>query len=158
MEGACTRIFGQSKQNMTKHWKQVEMQVAKFFNSTRTPLSGGNGKITRSDSLHPLLFIECKYGLNPPKTWKAIAKLYDETREKAEVEHKFPVVVIKTRGTAANVAFWDAYIRGWDGAMNETLMCVPLWVVKEALEEGTLPGSPAPKTETEPDTTPIHDL
>ena len=41
-------------------WKQRESNVANFFQGQRTPLSGGNSKITRSDVIHDELFIECK--------------------------------------------------------------------------------------------------
>ena len=37
-------------------WKQRESDVAAFFNGERTPLSGGNSKITRSDVIHEDLF------------------------------------------------------------------------------------------------------
>ena len=30
-----------------KAWKRREREVASFFNGSRTPLSGGNSKITR---------------------------------------------------------------------------------------------------------------
>jgi hypothetical protein len=45
---------------MGKTWKAVERRVARFFGSERTPMSGGNSKHTRSDSLHPRLYIEVK--------------------------------------------------------------------------------------------------
>ena len=40
-----------------KAWKQRERKVADFFGGQRTPLSGGNGKITRADVIHDKLFI-----------------------------------------------------------------------------------------------------
>ena len=41
-----------------KAWKKRERDVAGYFNGLRTPLSGGNGKITRADVIHDNLFIE----------------------------------------------------------------------------------------------------
>ena len=41
-------------------WKKRESNVANFFQGQRTPLSGGNSKVTRSDVIHDDLFIECK--------------------------------------------------------------------------------------------------
>ena len=41
-------------------WKNRESLVAEFFNGTRTPLSGGNSKVTRADVIHDELFVECK--------------------------------------------------------------------------------------------------
>ena len=43
-----------------KAWKKRERDVANYFNGKRTPLSGGNGKVTRADVIHEELFIECK--------------------------------------------------------------------------------------------------
>ena len=40
-----------------KTWKARERQVARFFNTNRTPLSGGSSRHTRSDSLHKDLFV-----------------------------------------------------------------------------------------------------
>ena len=45
---------------MSKSWKAYERRVARYFGSERTPLSGGNSRHTRSDSLHERLYIECK--------------------------------------------------------------------------------------------------
>ena len=64
--------------------------MAKFFGCSRTALSGGNSKITRSDTLHPHLFIECKYGKNVAP-WK----LFLETEEKAHAEGKTPCLALK---------------------------------------------------------------
>ena len=41
-----------------KAWKKRERDVANYFNGMRTPLSGGNGKITRADVIHDNLFID----------------------------------------------------------------------------------------------------
>ena len=80
---------------MTSHrWKQIEAFFAGCFGSTRTPLSGGNSKITRSDSLHPVLFIEAKQRANP-----AVMNLYDKTAELAELEGKIPVLGIHRKGS-----------------------------------------------------------
>ena len=42
-------------------WKAFERRVASDFKTTRTPLSGMVKTITNSDTLHPDLYIECKY-------------------------------------------------------------------------------------------------
>jgi hypothetical protein len=78
---------------VSKTWKSFERCVAAWFNAARASLSGSNGKVTRSDTLHPKLFIECKYG-------KRIApwKLWLETAEKARVEGKIPVLALKQTG------------------------------------------------------------
>ena len=44
-----------------KAWKKRERDVANYFNGKRTPLSGGNGKVTRADVIHEDLFIAVSY-------------------------------------------------------------------------------------------------
>ena len=35
-----------------KAWKRREREVASYFNGIRTPLSGGNSKVTKADVIH----------------------------------------------------------------------------------------------------------
>jgi len=71
-------------------WKVFERLVAKHFGTHRTPLSGGNSRHSRSDSLHKDFFISCKYGQA-----SAIHTLYDEENPKAVHEDKIPVLCLK---------------------------------------------------------------
>lgn len=64
-----------------------------MFGSTRTALSGSNSKVTASDTLHPDLFIECKL-----KAKDAVHTLYEDTRQKAKVENKIPMLALKKKG------------------------------------------------------------
>lgn len=80
-------------------WKQFERFVSSIFSTTRTALSGGNGKVTRSDTHHPSLFISAKYTQSNNKGLRA---LVDEEREKAAVENKIAVCVIGEAGDRAN--------------------------------------------------------
>ena len=70
-------------------WKKRESNVANFFQGERTPLSGGNSKITRSDVIHDELFVECKL-----KKKHAVISLWDKTKKLAEKEGKTPVVAL----------------------------------------------------------------
>ena len=70
-------------------WKKRESNVADFFQGTRTPLSGGNSKITRSDVIHDELFIECKL-----KKKHSVISLWDETKKLATKEGKTPVIAL----------------------------------------------------------------
>jgi hypothetical protein len=79
---------------MDKAWKAFERVAAKFFGNTRAPLSGGNGKQTRSDSLHPDLFISCKYTAR-----SALHSLFQEELIKANVEGKIPIICTKKKGS-----------------------------------------------------------
>jgi hypothetical protein len=70
-------------------WKRREREAAGLFGTARTPLSGGNGRITRSDSLHPDLFVETKL-----REHHAVYSLFREVEKLAAVEHKTAVVVL----------------------------------------------------------------
>lgn len=83
---------------MKSTWKKIERKIATFFGSERTPLSGGNSKITRSDSLHELLFIETKYRVN-----HSAVTLWRSTKELADNENKIPVVCLSEKGKQG---FW----------------------------------------------------
>lgn len=74
-----------------KAWKQAERRGARFFCAERNPLSGSASKHTRSDSLHPQLYVEQKY-----RQSTAIWTLYEDTRTKARVEEKIPVIINHT--------------------------------------------------------------
>jgi hypothetical protein len=81
-----------------KCWKAFERRVARFFGTERNALSGGNSKLTRSDSLHPKLFIECKQR----KRFAAV-RLWDDTKRLAHHENKTPVVCLSEKGRPG---FW----------------------------------------------------
>jgi hypothetical protein len=80
-------------------WKQFERFVSNIFNTTRTPLSGGNGKVTRSDTFHSKLFLSMKYTQSNNKGLRA---LVDEERAKAAAEDKIAVCVIGEAGDRGN--------------------------------------------------------
>jgi hypothetical protein len=83
---------------MTKTWKAIERKVASFFGSKRTPLSGGNSGHSRSDSLHPVLFIETKY-----RKKHSAVQLWRKTAVLADLESKKPVVALAEKGSRG---FW----------------------------------------------------
>ena len=66
-----------------KAWKKRERDVAQYFNGTRTPLSGGNGKVTRADVIHDDLFIECKL-----RAKHTVVSLWDDTAKIAKTAHE----------------------------------------------------------------------
>jgi len=81
-----------------KAWKAGERRVARYFGTERNALSGGNSKVTRSDSLHKELFIECKY-----RKSHSVVTLWQDTLEKARAEGKVPVVALMQKGLRG---FW----------------------------------------------------
>lgn len=76
-----------------KSWKALERRVAKRFGCGRTPLSGGNGKVTRSDTLHKRLFIEVKQ-----RATHTVATLFRATKVQAKAEEKIPLLVLQEKG------------------------------------------------------------
>ena len=70
-----------------KAWKRRGRKVAEFFCGERTPLSGGNGKVTRADVIHDRLFVECKL-----RKKHSVISLWDKTKAMAITENKIPVV------------------------------------------------------------------
>ena len=78
---------------MDKAWKQRERQVAKYFGGQRTPLSGGNGKITRADVIHDSGCVECKL-----REEHTAITLRDETNEMAKKEKKTPGIALGEKG------------------------------------------------------------
>jgi len=79
-------------------WKSIERRIAKFFGTTRNPLSGMNSKHTGSDSLHERLFIEVK-----ARQKHTVITLYDDTAVKAKKEKKIPVICLAEKGRPG---FW----------------------------------------------------
>ncbi len=110
-------------------WKSVERRIAVYLGTDRNPLSGGNGKITRSDSRHERLFIETKHGQGVPRTYAAIVKLFLETEKMAFAEYKRAVVVLHHKGKG-NVAEYPAIIRARGGELGDEIVQVPLSLVK----------------------------
>ena len=100
-------------------WKAFESWICKLFNTERNPLSGGNGKHSRSDSLHPALFISCKHTRTEHSP---LFRLVKEETEKAEVEGKIPVIVIGRSG------------RGIGKKEDNTLVVLPVRYLKRFME------------------------
>ena len=96
-----------------KSWKKLEQKVARLRGTERTPLSGGNSKQTRSDTLDKTFFIECKLRKDP-----AIWNLYEKVELLAIKENKIPVLVIKKKGKhgelfIVNDRYLKAFIEKW---------------------------------------------
>ena len=124
-----------------KTWKVVERRIARYLGTERTPLSGGNGRQTRSDTLHPRLYVEAKFGSACPRSWRAIAKLCCDTQLKAHPEHKFPVVILARKGSRTedyDCYFFQYGLRvpglGAGRWVGSTLTCVPLSTLRVLLD------------------------
>jgi len=94
-----------------KAWKAFERRIAKSLGTERTPLSGGASHHTRSDTLHPELYVECK---NAQRV--NVFALWRETCPVAERENKIPVLALHEfdrQGTMA-VIDWGFFLQLWD--------------------------------------------
>lgn len=76
-------------------WKAFERRVAEFFHTRRAPLSGVNGGVTQSDTMHPRLYVECKL-----RQKSAIHALYAETADRAKLEQKTPILALGQKNRA----------------------------------------------------------
>ena len=72
-----------------KAWKRREREVARYFNGTRTALSGINSKVTKADVIHDELFVECKL-----RAKHSVVSLWDDTSKLAKDEGKTPVIAL----------------------------------------------------------------
>jgi len=75
-----------------KVFKKFERQVAKDFDTQRTPLSGSASMHTMSDTLSKEYYIEAKYRKNQ---W--ICNLWKETAALAKKEGKKPLIALKSK-------------------------------------------------------------
>ena len=73
-------------------WKIREAKIAKDFGTKRNPLSGSMSGHSSSDSLSDKFYLESKLRANPPG-WN----LFLDTREKAKLEKKIPIVVLSKK-------------------------------------------------------------
>jgi hypothetical protein len=85
------------------NWKGFEREVASMIDTERTPLSGGNSKHTRSDSLSKTIFAECK-----KRVKFSLHSLFRETKELAKKEGKLPIVVTKETGKQLTLVTLEA--------------------------------------------------
>ena len=76
-----------------KAWKRAERKGAAVLGTQRTPLSGGTSRHTRSDTLHPIIYLEMKYR----KSFAVVSQIRLEEK-KAKKEGKVAVLGFQQRG------------------------------------------------------------
>lgn len=66
--------------------------------------------MTRSDTLHPLLYVECK-----SISRSLLYSLWDRVVERAKAEHKTPVMAYHRPGAKGNLAIidWELFTQLW---------------------------------------------
>ena len=72
------------------NWKGFERVVAKAFGTTRAPVCNN---VTHSDTFSEKFYVEVK-----TRKKLGLWALYEDTKKKAEAEHKIPVVALKEKG------------------------------------------------------------
>ena len=76
-----------------KPWKDVERKFARFFGTERNSLSGSGSKVSESDTIHPVLFMEVKM-----RKSFAISDWYRQAAASAKKEGKIPLLGLKEKG------------------------------------------------------------
>ena len=76
-----------------KPWKRAERKGAAAIGGKRNPLSGGSSRHTRSDVIHPTIYLEMKYR----KRFSVVSQIRRE-EEKAKKEGKVAVLGFQQRG------------------------------------------------------------
>ncbi len=111
-----------------KAWKAFERRIAKSLGTERTPLSGGASRHTTSDTLHPDLYVECKW-----RKRSLVHTLFTIVCKQAKVERKVPVMalhVAKSHTTLA-VIDWKVFLKLWEAYCNAGI--TPDWLKKRGI-------------------------
>ena len=102
--------------------KADERWYAARLGTVRTPLSGGNSRHTRSDTLDPDIYLEVKTGRSFPTSWDGWTRLFGTVAVRAAEERKIPVLVLHPNRQPREDAFT---FLGWpDGALMGNLVQV----------------------------------
>lgn len=83
-------------------FKRAERRVARMLRTRRTPLSGGNSRHTRSDTLHPKLYVEVKLAKDPP-LWDEMLAL----RRRAARQDRRPLILLTHPDAGTRLALMD---------------------------------------------------
>lgn len=111
-------------------WKRAELKIAAAHGCRRTPLSGGNGRITRADVIHPEIFIDNKH---TAKTHSVCTELR-EIRKRAEAEKKIGVLTLTEKGKHG----WHYVIHSDDLARLIRVVAKDLDFTQAAVCDGTI--------------------
>lgn len=85
IEVAQAELTRKVKNTSKTTWKKFELKVAKDFGTNRTPLSGMVKSLTNSDTLHPDLYIECKYRNDDYSFWEEFEQRRKSFPDKIQV-------------------------------------------------------------------------
>ena len=116
-----------------KAWKRAERKGATLLGTTRTPLSGGSSRHTRSDTLHPVIYLEMKYR----KEFAVVSQIRRE-EVKAKKEGKVAVLGFQQRGLKTRY-----YL------INEKLMAILMEHLSEVVSLGASSSEPDSQSQKE---------
>tara|TARA_Y100000034_G_scaffold29728_1_gene36204 strand:+ start:71311 stop:71922 length:612 start_codon:yes stop_codon:yes gene_type:complete len=88
-------------------WKHFERVVAKDFDTHRTPLSGMVKTITNSDTLHPLIYVECKLRSDDFNFWEG----FDKTVKKISGKYSFIRIEKSKTGNFVDLFFAEDFLK-----------------------------------------------
>jgi hypothetical protein len=111
-------------------WKQRERDAAEEFGSQRQPSSGSMGRKdqTKSDSVHPRIFLECKL-----RQRHSVVTLWDQVADRAHEEGKTPVICLMEKWRQGR--WWLVRSKDLRSMIIEWLVAKPSNVVDEIIEE-----------------------
>jgi len=98
-----------------KAWKAFERRIAASLGTVRTPLSGGASRHTTSDTLHPDLYVECRYRSRlSVHTWWLVVRQF------ALKEHKLPMLALHQAESHTTMAVidWRFFLKLWEAYTN----------------------------------------
>lgn len=97
------------------YWKRFERRIARSLGTERTPLSGGASRHTRSDTLHPTLFIEAKC-----RKRHSIFTWWRSTIGNAKIEKKTPILALHEHGHVGALAVieWKYFVHLYEADLE----------------------------------------
>jgi len=104
-----------TKNAPSKYWKRFERTIARSLGTERTPLSGGASRHTRSDTLHPTLYIEAKC-----RKRHSIFTWWRATIGNAKIEKKTPILALHEHGTRGALAVmeWNYFVHLYEADLE----------------------------------------
>jgi len=104
-----------TKLSQSKYWKRFERRIARSVGTERTPLSGGASRHTRSDTLHPTLYIEAKC-----RQRHSIFTWWRATIGNAKIEKKTPILALHEYGHVGALAVmeWKYFVHLYEADLE----------------------------------------
>jgi len=104
-----------TKKSPSHYWKRFERRIARSLGVERTPLSGGASGHTRSDTLHPTLYIEAKC-----RKRHSIFTWWRQCIGNAKIENKTPLLALHEHGHPGALAVieWKYFVHLYEADLE----------------------------------------